>query len=137
MVPSTRQALEVPGLRSVPAMLVARARAYVMLTRPNVSLLVALTAPPAVLLGGRAGGAPHGLLAALAGTLLLSAGCSAVNAWHERALDARMVRTRARPLPALRWGRRTCRPWRQMIPASGRGVKRFRARRINGRPGAR
>lgn len=35
-----------------------------------------------------------------AGTALLSAGASAVNMWVERELDARMERTRTRPLPA-------------------------------------
>ncbi len=80
--------------------LASRARAFLMLTRPSVSLMVALTAPPAVLLGGASGIAPHALLAALTGTMLLSAGCSAVNAWYERGLDARMARTRRRPLPA-------------------------------------
>jgi protoheme IX farnesyltransferase len=100
MSAGTRQALGVPAQRGVSATLVARARAFAMLTRPNVSLLVGLTAPPAVLLGARPAGMPHALVTALAGTLLLSAGCSAVNAWHERALDARMARTRRRPLPA-------------------------------------
>jgi protoheme IX farnesyltransferase len=62
--------------------------------------MVALTAPPAVLMGHAATAATHGLLAAVAGTLLLSSGCSAVNAWYERDRDALMSRTARRPLPA-------------------------------------
>jgi protoheme IX farnesyltransferase len=41
-------------------------------------------------------------LEVLAGTALVGAGCGALNAWYERDLDARMARTRERPLPAGR-----------------------------------
>jgi protoheme IX farnesyltransferase len=96
---STRAIAAALELRTGLAYCAARGRAFVTLTRPSVSLLVVLTAPPAVLLGGSGRPPGHALLAAMAGTLLLSAGCSAVNAWHERELDARMARTRRRPLP--------------------------------------
>jgi heme o synthase len=41
-----------------------------------------------------------GLLSATLGTLLLSMGACALNEWQERDIDARMQRTRRRPLPA-------------------------------------
>jgi protoheme IX farnesyltransferase len=79
-----------------------RVRDYLSLTRPRVLSLVLLTAPPALALG--AGHWPHPVTAigVLAGCALIGAGCGALNAWCERDRDARMERTRDRPLPAGR-----------------------------------
>jgi protoheme IX farnesyltransferase len=78
------------------------ARDYVALTRPRVLILVLLTAPPAMVLGQDAWPGPLSLLAVLVGIALVGAGCGALNAWYERDRDARMSRTRDRPLPAGR-----------------------------------
>jgi protoheme IX farnesyltransferase len=78
------------------------ARDYVALTRPRVLVLVLLTAPPAMVLGRDTWPDPLTLLAVLVGTALVGAGCGALNAWYERDRDARMARTRDRPLPAGR-----------------------------------
>ncbi len=75
----------------------ASARRYLALTRPGVLGLVLLTVPPALLYGPEW---PHALAIAgvLLGTTLIGGGCGALNAWYERSADARMERTRGRPL---------------------------------------
>lgn len=88
--------------RDTPERPASRTRDYVSLTRPRILVLVLLTAPPAMVLGGAAWPDPVTLLGVLAGTVLVGAGCSALNAWYERDRDAHMSRTRDRPLPAGR-----------------------------------
>ena len=72
------------------------------LTKPRITLLVVLTALAGFYLGVR--GAPDlgRLLNTLIGTALTAAGASALNMLLERDVDARMRRTRNRPLPAGR-----------------------------------
>jgi protoheme IX farnesyltransferase len=85
---------------AVPVGLGARLRLWFDMTRPRVLLLVLFTGLP--VLGMTPGGWP-GLgkaLAVLFGTALAGAASSTLNAWLERDTDARMARTRARPLPA-------------------------------------
>jgi protoheme IX farnesyltransferase len=81
---------------------VTAARAYWRLTKPGITRLVLVTAAAGCWLGGVASGAPQLaiLLHTLAGTGLVVSGTNALNQWWERDADARMARTRARPLPA-------------------------------------
>jgi protoheme IX farnesyltransferase len=77
-------------------------RDHLALARPRVLLLVLLTAPPVFALGR-----PHWpealtAVCVLLGTAFVAGGASALNAWLERDVDARMSRTRERPLPAGR-----------------------------------
>jgi protoheme IX farnesyltransferase len=85
---------------------VARGRAqaladYLELTKPRITLLVLVTTLVGFVLG-----APRGtfdlwrLAHVLIGTGLTAAGASALNQFLEREADARMHRTRRRPLPA-------------------------------------
>jgi len=75
-------------------------RALAQLFRPRLGLLAAAgTLAGHALAAPRAGG---GAALACAATLCLAAGCSALNQVQERAEDARMERTRTRPLPAGR-----------------------------------
>ncbi|HEY5673817.1 MAG TPA: UbiA family prenyltransferase [Malonomonas sp.] len=67
------------------------------LTRAELSAMVALSALAGYLFTGR-GWQLSGLLCLL-GIWLLAAGGSALNQWQEQDLDARMQRTRFRPLP--------------------------------------
>ena len=67
------------------------------LTRAELSSMVALSAAAGYLFTGR-GWKISGLLCLL-GIWLLAAGCSALNQWQEQDLDARMHRTKLRPLP--------------------------------------
>lgn len=78
-----------------------RAGLFVELTKPRISLFVALAAAFGFLLApgplriGR-------LLLLLVGITLASGGAGALNHWAERDRDARMQRTRRRPLPSGR-----------------------------------
>ena len=81
---------------------VATARDYVSLTRPRVLTLVLFTAPPALALGRDHWPDAGLILGVLLGAALVGGGCGALNAWIERDSDARMARTRGRPLPTGR-----------------------------------
>jgi protoheme IX farnesyltransferase len=75
------------------------ARLYLDITRPKVMALVLFTGLPALGLG-QAWPTPERAAWVLLGTALAGGSCSALNAWWERDADARMARTRRRPLPA-------------------------------------
>lgn len=77
----------------------AQLRMWWEMTRPRVLLLVLFTGLPVL---GMGGAWPSFSQAAwvLFGTALAGAASSTLNAWYERDLDARMARTRSRPLPA-------------------------------------
>jgi len=73
------------------------------LTKARLSLLVVFTTLAGFLAGSIAKGVDLWLLlATVLGTALSAAGASALNQWWERDLDARMRRTKDRPLPAGR-----------------------------------
>lgn len=76
-------------------------RALLELTKPRIVALVVLTTAAGFFL---ASPAPDGviLLHTLIGTALVAAGTNAMNQWWERDADARMTRTRGRPLPSGR-----------------------------------
>jgi protoheme IX farnesyltransferase len=76
--------------------------AYVALTKPRVLAMVVLTTLVGFYLGTWGPTDAARLAATLAGVALAAAGTMALNQWMERDLDARMVRTRERPLPAGR-----------------------------------
>jgi protoheme IX farnesyltransferase len=76
-------------------------RDLVILTKPRITTLVLLTYAAGMLLApGRI--ATPTLLLSLAGTALIVASANALNMWWERDVDARMDRTRRRPLPSGR-----------------------------------
>ncbi len=74
---------------------------YLDLTKPRITLLVMLTAMVGFVVASAEVRAAA-LLAMAAGTGLVAAGASALNMVLERRTEARMLRTRARPLPAGR-----------------------------------
>lgn len=80
----------------------ARAADFVSLTKPRITFLVLVTTAVGYALGVGAHFQPTVFFALLVGTALVSGGASALNQWAERDADARMVRTRSRPLPAGR-----------------------------------
>lgn len=75
---------------------------YLALTKPRVTLMVLLTMMFGFYLGGRGAMDWLLLLHALLGTALVAAGTSALNQYLERDLDAKMLRTKNRPLPSGR-----------------------------------
>ncbi|MBI3078287.1 MAG: UbiA family prenyltransferase, partial [Deltaproteobacteria bacterium] len=75
---------------------------FLALTKPRVVLMVLVTTLVGFYLGSR--GAPDWvrLLLTLVGTALAAGGTIALNQFLEREVDARMERTRLRPLPTGR-----------------------------------
>jgi heme o synthase len=69
------------------------------LTKPRITFLVLITTLVGFYMGAREGINFLLLLHAIIGTGLVASGASALNQYFERDLDARMVRTRNRPLP--------------------------------------
>ncbi len=87
-------------LAPVPVARGQRLLAYLDLAKPRVVLLIVLTTLVGFYLGAR-GPAGHWLLLhTLASTAMAAAGTLALNQYLERDLDALMLRTRMRPLPA-------------------------------------
>jgi len=79
----------------------SRASDLWQLTKPGVTRMCVLTTAGGLLLApGRIDGLAA--TAAILGSALAVAGASAANMWWERDLDAKMTRTRRRPLPAGR-----------------------------------
>jgi protoheme IX farnesyltransferase len=78
----------------------ARVRLYTQIARPRVIALVIFTGLPALLLGKEEWPTFSAAFWVLLGTAMAGAASSAINAYIERDADARMARTRNRPLPA-------------------------------------
>jgi protoheme IX farnesyltransferase len=89
--------MEVAAVASAPS----RAADFLELSKPRITTLVVVTAAVGYALGASVFQAGV-FLAVLAGTALVAGGASALNQHAERDLDARMLRTRHRPLPAGR-----------------------------------
>jgi protoheme IX farnesyltransferase len=88
--------------RSAAAVALDRLQSYLELMKLRVNLMVLLVTAVGFVLGAQGEIAPMALAACLLGTALLGAGASALNQLFERRLDARMARTRDRPLPSAR-----------------------------------
>ena len=83
------------------ASLRASLRAYLLLTKPRVVLLVSLTGMSAMILEGSLLAAPLGFLGVLTGIALAAGSASTFNQVLDRDIDAVMARTRRnRPIPA-------------------------------------
>ncbi len=80
--------------------LVDTLRLYVAIARPRVIALVVFTGLPALWLGKDVWPTVSVAAQVLMGTALAGVASSAFNAWLERESDAKMARTRNRPLPA-------------------------------------
>jgi len=89
---------------SSPAVAAARSVApdYLELTKPRITFMVGVTALVGFVMASPGAVSLPRLLAALVGTGLVAAGASVLNMVLERDVDARMRRTRTRPLPAGR-----------------------------------
>jgi len=81
-------------------------RDYLELTKPRITLLILICTAVGYWFGCGASFRGPILAHALLGTALLASGTSALNQWYEVDTDAKMRRTRWRPLPAGRIARR-------------------------------
>ncbi len=82
-----------------------RAADLVALAKPRITLMVVITTAGGLWLAHRSGAAAlaaSAVICALFGTALIVAGANALNMFLERDIDARMDRTKNRPLPAGR-----------------------------------
>ena len=82
-----------------PRSLSGRLRAFLALTKPRVVSLIVFTAVIGMLLAAPGMVPPQILFAATAGIALVAGAAAAVNCLVEQKIDARMRRTRGRPLP--------------------------------------
>jgi protoheme IX farnesyltransferase len=80
----------------------ARFRDYLELTKPRITLLILICTAVGYWFGCGASFHWTILAHALLGTALLASGTSALNQWYEVDSDAKMRRTRGRPLPSGR-----------------------------------
>jgi len=80
----------------------SRVSDYLELTKPRVTLLVLITTAVGFYMYSGTDVVGSLLFHALIGTALVAGGASAANQYIERANDARMIRTRERPLPGAR-----------------------------------
>ena len=95
--PVTTSAPTGPGHRPFGALV----RAYVALTKPRIIELLLITTLPVMFLA--AGGLPPlwPVVATLAGGMLAAGSANALNCYIDRDIDAKMRRTRRRPLPMV------------------------------------
>ncbi|MCS7023555.1 MAG: heme o synthase [Bryobacteraceae bacterium] len=75
---------------------------YLELTKPRVTWLILMSTAIGFWFGVRETGNWWALLHALAGTWFIASGTFTLNQWYEREADARMRRTKDRPLPSGR-----------------------------------
>jgi heme o synthase len=80
-------------------------RDYLELTKPRITLLILICTAVGYFLGDGTSFHWTILLHALVGTALLASGTAALNQWYEVDSDAKMRRTRMRPMPAGRMKR--------------------------------
>lgn len=102
---------------AAPPPLLPRIGDLVRLTKPRITALVAFTAVAAAVTAGSSSASVLTHLAA--GTLLLAGGTNTLNQWLEQEVDARMERTRARPLPAGRIRERQAAAWGGLLVIAG------------------
>src|SRR5262245_863460 len=72
---------------------------FILLTKPNITFMVLITTVVGFYMGSRESVNFLLLINTVIGTALIAGGASALNQYVERHLDARMVRSRTRPLP--------------------------------------
>jgi protoheme IX farnesyltransferase len=77
-----------------------RALAYLDLTKPRIVLLVVVTGVPGLLMAAPGFPSPGVLWGTLLGIMLSAASAASFNHYVDRDIDALMLRTRSRPLPA-------------------------------------
>lgn len=77
-------------------------RDYVELTKPRITWLILMSTGIGYYFGASNGWDWLVLLHTIVGTGLIASGTAALNQWYERDADAKMVRTKMRPIPSGR-----------------------------------
>jgi protoheme IX farnesyltransferase len=96
------EAVQVPVVPAAETRTTTRLADYVTLTKPGITIMVAITAAVGYYVASRGGFDWKIFLHLMGGTLVSSAGAAAINMLMERKLDAKMDRTKSRPLAAGR-----------------------------------
>ncbi|MBI2683218.1 MAG: protoheme IX farnesyltransferase [Acidobacteriales bacterium] len=123
------------GGQYVPTESVSKLSDLARLFKIRVTTLVVLTAWAGYFLSARKSGATYfswKLLATLIGVGMVSAGAAALNEVLERAPDARMLRTKNRPLPAGRMSLMEAHLWGWGVTAFGAGLLAWMANPLTG-----
>ncbi len=94
-------------------------RDYLELTKPRITLLILICTAVGYWFGSDPSFHWTILTHALLGTALLASGTSALNQWYEVDSDAKMLRTRKRPLPAGRMKRSHALAFGLLLSAAG------------------
>jgi protoheme IX farnesyltransferase len=94
-------------------------RDYLELTKPRITALIVMCAAVGYAFGCRSGFRLATFVHALLGTALLASGTAALNQWYEAESDAKMRRTRMRPIPAGRMTRRQGLVFGLLVSAAG------------------
>ncbi len=98
---------------------------YIALTKPRLNFLVVLTSAAGYYLGGAAGPDLLRMAQAVLGTALVAGGSAVLNQVYERDTDARMRRTRMRPLPDQRLTASEATIFGVVLSGAGLGVLAF------------
>jgi heme o synthase len=73
---------------------------YLRLTKPRITLLIAVSTAVGYCYGANAGFSWPRFLSAVLGAALMAAGAATLNQWWEQDIDAQMNRTKTRPIPS-------------------------------------
>jgi protoheme IX farnesyltransferase len=109
---------------------------FVELTKPRITFLVLITTVVGFYMASHGGIDAVLLVHTIIGTGLVASGASALNQYFERGLDARMVRTRNRPLPDGRLLPHEALVFSSVISAVGVGYLMFFVNALTGALGA-
>ena len=81
-------------------------QAYIELTKPRITWLILVSTAVGYAFGHAGAWNLNALFHTLMGTALIASGTAALNQWYEFRADARMLRTKGRPIPSGRLTRR-------------------------------
>ena len=110
-----------PAKRAVPSAGLPRLTAYYELTKPGITAFVVITTGVSFYVASAGYPLLLPLINTLLGTLMGTGGALALNQYVEREVDARMVRTRSRPIPSGRMAPREALAFGALMLAVGVG----------------
>jgi protoheme IX farnesyltransferase len=109
-MPPAERLRPAPQARSTVAEVVAHARDYISLTKPRIISLLLVTTVATMFVADPGGPSLSVILWTMLGGYLAAGGAGAINHYLDRERDARMARTRSRPLVAGR-----IEPWHGLV----------------------